>query len=422
MKNLIDLLNVSYTAFDACENIKQRLLEEGFTPLKATGDWQLAEGGKYFVERGGASLIAFTLGSLDNFSYKIGACHIDSVALKIKENPVQKTVAGYTLNVEPYGGANWNSFLDRPLKIAGRVVKCENNRILSKRVLSPFTLTIPSVAIHQNREVNDGLPIQLQKDLAPLLGISEESMNWLSKIVEDGVLSHDLFLVSAQEAFYSGVENELLSSPRIDDMTGAGAILEAIVSHADSDGVCVSAFFNAEEIGNVTYTGANSEFLETVLRRIAYALRFDDDEFYKALGSSFLLSVDNGHAFHPNHPEKSDPTNRCVLGGGVAIKFHAKGAYITDGFSAGVVKALFDKAGVKYQSFFNRSDAKSGATLGQTTVQRLGIPGADIGLAQLAMHSACECCAPADYEELKNGLTAFYSSDFLTEDDGLIIG
>ena len=421
METLLHLLNTSYTAYDACDNLKERLLDAGFTPLKATGDWQLAEGGKYFVERGGCSLIAFTLGGLDNFSYKICACHIDSIALKLKENPLQKTAGGYTLNVEAYGGANWNTFFDRPLKLVGRVTKSENNRIFTERVISPFVLTVPSVAIHQNREVNNGVAINLQVDLCPLLGVSEACANWLNELI-DGALAYDLFLVSATQAFYSGAENELLSSPRIDDITGAGAILEALLSHAESDGVCVGAFFNGEEIGNKNYTGANSEFLETVLRRIAYSLRFDDNEFYKALGGSFLLSVDNGHAVHPNHPEKADPTNRCVLGGGVLLKFHAKGAYITDGFTAGVTKALFDKAGVKYQSFFNRSDVLSGATLGQTTVERLGIPGADIGLAQLSMHSACECFAPADYEELKNGLTAFYSSDFLTEEDGVIIG
>jgi aspartyl aminopeptidase len=420
MDKLINFLDTSYTAYHAHENAKAILLGAGFTPLNARDDWEIAEGGKYFVERGGCSLIAFTLGGLDNFSYKICAAHLDSVALKIKENPIEKTVGGLTLNTEPYGGGNWYSFFDRPLKIAGRVVKCENNRVYTEMVVSPFIITLPSIAVHQNRNINDGVALNLQTDLQPLIALSEENAAWLTETIENA-LSFDLFIVSAQTPFFSGANNEFLSAPRIDNLTSVVGILEGITSHAESDGVCVAALFNAEEIGNVTPMGANGDFLETVLRRIAYALRFDDNEYYKALASSFLLSVDNGHAVHPNHPEKSDTTNKCVMGGGVAIKYHAKGSYITDGLTAGVVKALFDKAGVKHQAFFNRADVRSGGTLGQTTVERLGVPGADIGIAQLSMHSACECFAHADYEELKNGLIAFYSSDFLTEDDGFII-
>ena len=175
------------------------------------------------------------------------------------------------------------------------------------------------------------------------------------------------------------------------------------------------------EIGSTGSEGASGDFLEHTLRRIAYALRFDDLEFYKAMASSFLVSVDNAHAKHPNHPEKADVTNSTLLGGGIAVKSHASGAYATDGLSSAVIKGVFEKAGVKYQNYFNRSDMRSGSTLGVCSLSRLGMQGVDIGLAQLAMHSACECFAKADFEELINGLTAFYSSNLDFEEDGCIL-
>ena len=421
MQALLNFLEQSYTAYNACEYIQKRLVENGFTRLKEQDEWEISENGKYFIERGGSSIIAFVVGDLDNFSYKITASHLDSPALKIKANPVEKKGVVATLNTETYGGGIWYSFFDRPLKIAGRVVKSENNRIFSETVVSPYLLTVPSLSAHQNRGVNDGFSVNPQIDLQPLLSFADNA-NWLNGITSaESVSAYDLYLVSAQSPYFFGVNDEFLASPRIDNLTSAHASLQAILEFAESDGVCVSAFFNAEEIGNRTNQGADGDFLENTLRRIAYALRFDDNEYYKALSSSFLLSVDNAHAVHPNHPEKADTTNKAVLGGGVVIKSHAGGAYITDATACAVVKTLLDKAGVKHQSFYNRSDMRSGSTLGASVLARFGVLGADIGLAQLAMHSACECLAKSDYTELVSALTAFYSSDFLMEDDGLII-
>ncbi|MBQ8685895.1 MAG: M18 family aminopeptidase [Clostridia bacterium] len=422
MEKLLDFLSTSLTAYNACENIRAVLSENGFKRLKETEEWELCEGGKYFVERGGGCLVAFVVGDLDSFSYKIAASHLDSPALKLKENPVEKKGVVATLNTEPYGGGVWYSFFDRPLRIAGRVVKSENNRVRAETVVSPYLVTIPSLAAHQNRGVNDGFAVNPQIDLQPVLGFADGETDWLERLSGEGkVLSYDLYLVNAQAPYFFGVNDEFLASPRIDNLTSAYASLEGLLSAAESDGVCVAAFMNAEEIGNRTAQGADGDFLENALRRIAYALRFDDNEYYKALASSFLLSVDNAHATHPNHPEKSDTTNKAALGGGVVIKSHAGGAYITDAISSVVVKTLLDKAGVKRQSFFNRSDVRSGSTLGASAVTRFGMAGADIGIAQLAMHSACECFAKSDYTELVNALTAFYSSDFLVEEDGYII-
>ena len=181
----------------------------------------------------------------------------------------------------------------------------------------------------------------------------------------------------------------------------------------------MAACLDNEEVGSRTMQGAGGDFLENVLRRIAYALKFDDSEYYKALASSFFISLDNGHALHPNHPEKCDPTNRPVPGGGVVIKTHANKAYTTDALSSAVVKEIFSRAGVKYQTFFNRSDMPSGGTLGAISSGHVGVLSADLGIAQLAMHSACECFARSDYDELVSGLTAYYSSDILFTEEGI---
>lgn len=421
IQNLTEFLKTSPTGYHARDNAKDLLVKNGFTPLPANEDWQLFEGGKYFTTRG-ASLIAFTVGALNDFSYKIAAAHVDSPALKLKYSPITKSAGVYaSLNVETYGGGIWHTFLDRPLKIAGQVVCEEEGRVYPQTVEAPFLVHIPSVAIHQNRGVNDGFAINPQVDLLPLLSLNGEltEADFLQAITnEENVLSYDLYAVNADMPYSFGVNGEFLASPRIDNLTGVYSILEALLSHAESGGVCVAALFTHEEIGSHSSQGADGDFLQNTLRRIAYALRFDDNEYYKALASSFLMSVDNGHGLHPNHPEKTDVTNKPVLGKGVIVKTHASGAYLTDGLSAGIVGKIFDKAGVKRQNFFNRSDMRSGSTLGVPAASALGIGGADIGLAQLAMHSACECFAKDDYIELVNGLTAFYSTDILADCDG----
>ena len=423
MEKLSEFLQKSYTAFHAVENAKALLDENGFCPLSETEDWILSEGGKYYVTRDGA-LIAFTVGSLSDFSYKIVASHTDSPALKLKENPVQKSALYATLNVETYGGGLWYSFLDRPLKIAGHVIRRENNRLCVENVLSPFTVTIPSLAIHQNREANDKLSLNPQIDLQPLLGLANDvdgSDILLENIAGDGVISHELFLVNADMPYSFGLNNEFLASPRIDNLTSVFASLNTLITEEERVGICVAACLDNEEIGNGTAQGAGGDFLENVLRRIAYAFRFDDNEYYKALGNSFLLSVDNAHAVHPNHPEKADTTNKTAMGGGIVIKNHANKAYVTDALSSAVVKTLFDNADVKYQLFFNRSDVRSGGTLGTQITRKFGILGVDIGLPQLAMHSSCECFKKSDYEEMEKGITAFYGAKLTRDENGIQI-
>ncbi len=417
---LMNFLESSYTAYHAAENTRLFLLDSGFTPLYETEDWVLNENGKYFVEREGA-IIAFTIGNLDKFNFKIVASHTDSPALKIKENAVQKTEVYEKLNVEKYGGGIWYTFFDRPLKVAGRIVTEENGVLKVKTVSSDYTLTIPSVAIHQNRGVNDGFSINAQVDLSPLLALQGGGTDYLSALSSERIVESDLYLVAADLPYAFGLNNEFIASPRIDNLTSVFASVLALASHAQSCGICVAACLDSEEIGSRTLAGADSDFLENTLRRITSALKFDETEYFKALASSFCFSVDNAHAVHPNHPEKSDVTSRPVLGGGITIKKHASGAYTTDGVSAAVAKTIFERAGVKYQYFLNRSDVQSGSTLGSLSLSHVGVKSVDIGLAQLAMHSANECFAKKDFDEMVNGLTAYYSSDIVFSEEGIQI-
>lgn len=422
IEQLSEFLNQALTPYHAQALIQEKLLANGFSALSELDEeWNLCEGGKYFVERNGATL-AFTIGNPDNFSYKIAASHLDSPALKLKENALMDKPGACALNVEAYGGGVWYSFFDRPLKIAGCVIKRENGRVFRETVQSPFLVSIPSQAVHINRSVNENFAVNVQTDLCPMLSLTkDEGAFWQAIVGDEKVISYDLYAVNASMPYSFGLNNEFFASPRIDNLTSVFASLEALISHADSNGVCMSAFFNNEEIGSTTTSGAGGDFLERTLRKIAFALRFDDNEFEKALASSFLLSVDNAHAVHPAHPEKSDPTNKVMLGGGIVIKSHANGAYITDALSSAVVKTVFEKAGVAYQTFFNRSDMRSGGTLGTYVLRQLGMHGVDIGLAQHGMHSACETFCAQDLAELVNGLTAMFSTNLLYEGDGFLI-
>ena len=408
---LQNMLTNGFTPYHVTDLAKAQLMQNGYTALFEEDDWTLQEGGKYFIERDGA-LIAFSLDNLDQLSFKIAAAHTDACALKLKENFLVSTPEYTKVNVETYGGGVWYSFFDRPLKFAGRVVYEKDGEIIAQTVQSPYCVQIPSVAIHFNREANERFAVNSQIDLLPLLSLqkTDEQAFFQSLNVNERVLAHDLFLVSAEPAFESGMQNELLSAPRIDNLTSAQAVLEALLSHTEKSGICVGALFNHEEVGSGTAPGAGGDFLENTLRRIAYSLRFNEIEFFKAMANSFLLSVDNAHAVHPNHPEKSDITNKTQMGKGIVIKSHANQSYTTTGVTCGILKCIFEKANVPYQMFYNRSDLRGGATLGHISMARFGIHGADIGIAQLAMHASVECFAKADYSALIDGVSAFYST------------
>ncbi len=423
MSALNEFLEKSYTAYHAVKNAADYLTANGFSELFEGEDWNVEEGGKYFVTRGGSSLIAFTVGALDNgLNFKIAASHADSPALKLKDNAVFTAGAYEKLNAECYGGGIWYSFFDRPLKIAGRIVESENGVLRPRLAESDYFVTIPSLAVHQNRGVNDGFAVNAQTDLSPLYALTEQGGDLVSSLSSAPVAAYDLYLVNAQKPYVFGRNGEFLASPRVDNLTSVFASIEAISDVLAPGGVCVAAIFDNEEVGSRTLEGAGGDFMERTLRRLTSALRFDDDEYYKALHSSFLLSVDNAHALHPNHPEKCDPTNRPAAGGGVVIKFHADKAYTTDALSAAVIEEIFKNANVPFQKFYNRSDVRSGSTLGAISLSKVSLLSADIGIAQFAMHSACESFACADYASMRSGLRAFFASSIQANGDEITIG
>lgn len=415
MNGLLEFLKTSYSAYQATENAANYLNAHGFTALEEEDCWDLKEGGKYYVTRNGSALIAFTLGKGDRF--KIIASHTDSPCLKLKEHPVTATEPFYKLNAEPYGGGIWYSFFDRPLKLAGRVVREENGVLKAENYVSGFNVIIPSLAVHMQRDVNEKFAPNPQIDLLPLLSLDKADFYGLL----GNPLSFDLFVVPAETPFISGVNGEFVSAPRIDNLSSVYGSLRALAEAESADGICVAACLDNEETGSRTRQGAGGDFLKCVLRRVAESRGVTGEAFYRAAASSFLVSLDNAHSLHPNHPEKCDPTNRAVLGGGVVIKGHAGGAYTTDALSSAAIKKIFSRAGVKYQTFYNRSDMRSGGTLGAISLGQVSILSADLGLAQLAMHSAVETFAKSDFDQLIKGLTAFYASEIAVCKNGISV-
>lgn len=405
MKDFLQFLETSYSAYQGVENAAAYLSSRGFEELNEDESWSLAPNGKYYVIRGGSALIAFTTGEGNKF--RIVASHTDSPCLKLKENPVMRTERFYRLNVESYGGGIYYSFFDRPLRLAGRIVKREGDCLVVKNKVSDFNVVVPSLAIHMQRDVNTAFAPNPQTDLAPLLSLDKEEFENFT----ENAIAYDLYLACAEKPFESGMHGEFVCSPRIDNLTGVYSSLVSLAGSESRNGICVAACLDNEEVGSRTLGGAGGDFLSRVLQRIALCRGLDREEYLRSLSSSFLLSLDNAHSLHPDRPEKCDPTNRVSMGGGVVIKGHADKAYTTDAVSAAVVKEIFEKANVKYQSFFNRSDMRSGSTLGSISLSQVSVPSADIGLAQLGMHSAVETLAAADYFELLKGLKAFYRSE-----------
>ena len=405
LEGLARFLGSSYTAYQAVQNAAAFLAAHGFCPLLESEEWNLQRGGRYFTTRNGSALIAFTLGEQAESAFKIVASHTDSPALKLKENAALSDGAFTRLNVEPYGGGIWYSFFDRPLKIAGRVVREREGELVAENYVSEENIVIPSLAIHMDRTVNDKFAPDPQTDLLPLWSLGKEELGGAL----EGALAFDLYAACAQQPFTSGRHGEFLSSPRLDNLTSVAASLSALAENA-GEGVAVAACFDSEEVGSRTLQGAAGGFLKSVLLRIGEALSLTEGERERLLTRSFMISLDNAHSLHPNHPEKCDPTNRAVMGGGVVIKGHAGGAYTTDAASSAVIKRIFARADVKFQTFYNRSDMRSGGTLGAISLSEVTLRTADLGLAQLAMHSAAETFAKADYEELIKGLTAFYQT------------
>ncbi len=416
-EQLLAFIDSSVSCFHAVENIKQEAKKAGFTEAKEKEEWNLQAGGRYYVTRNDSSVAVMTLPTDKIKGFHIVAAHSDSPTFKLKENPEMTVEEQYVkLNTEKYGGMILSTWLDRPLSAAGRVIVKEGESFVSKLVnIDKDLLMIPNVAIHMNRDMNKGVEYNPQTDMLPLYsGISgkEKFMDEVSKaagVDREEILGSDLFLYVREKGRIFGADGEFICAPKIDDLECAFGALKGILQAGNSkDYVNIAVVFDNEEIGSGTKQGADSTFLSDILMRIKESFLEKESDYLRALAESFMISADNAHALHPNHPEKADPTNRPVLNGGIVIKYHGSQKYTTDGVSAAVMKDICKKAEVPYQSYANRSDIPGGSTLGNISTAHVSIDTVDIGLAQLAMHSAYETAGAKDVAYLVKALTAFF--------------
>ena len=403
-----------------------RLLEEaGFRPLEEHERWELTPGQGYYVTRNQSSLIAFRLPRQRVERWLLTAAHSDSPTFAVKNEELEGDKHYLRLAVEGYGGMNRASWLDRPLTVAGRVLVATQTGAESRLVyLDRDLLIIPSLAIHMQRDVNKGHDYNPQKDMQPLYGLTGGKPLTQLLAEELGVdrgalLAWDLVLAPRQKPGLLGPEGELFQAPRIDDLACAWACLEGLCTAKGQEGAGqVYCLFDNEEVGSGTRQGALSTFLPDVLERIASCLGMDEQQRRMALAGSMLLSADNGHAVHPNFGEKSDPANKVYPNGGVVVKYSANQKYTTNALTAGVFRAICQKAGVPVQTFANRADEPGGSTLGNLLGQQVSIPMVDIGMAQLAMHAAVETAGSRDPDWLAAACAAFYESPLTRTGDG----
>lgn len=416
-KKLLKFIQKSPTAFQAVEEMSQRLQKEGFKELKEEKHWDLKAGGNYFVTRNHSAVIAFSIPKKPAWKFHIMASHSDSPALKIKENPEMEVEKAYIkLNVERYGGMLLAPWFDRPLSVAGRLIVRKNGEIQEKLVaVDKDLLVIPNLAIHMNREVNDGYKYNVQKDMLPLYSDYDGKGSFMklmaaeADVAEEDILGHDLFLYDRTPGTVWGANEEFISAPRLDDIQCAFASLEGFLRGERKESIAVHCVLDNEEVGSTTKQGAASTFLKDTLMRINMGLGRTQEEYLMTLADSFMVSADNAHALHPNHTDKTDPVNRPVLNGGIVIKYNANQKYCTDGVSAAIFKDICDRAKVPYQTFVNRSDMAGGSTLGNISNTQVPMKTVDIGLAQLAMHSVYETTGAKDTESLAKAAAVLFA-------------
>ena len=417
------------TAFHAIDEIKMLLKKEGFQELKESEIWNLEPGEKYYVTRNNSSIIALKAGKdLENYSFHVTASHSDSPAFKLKENAEIEIAKKYTvLNTEGYGGMICSTWFDRPLSLAGRVMVKNGDRIETKLVkINRDLLMIPSLAIHMDRKVNEGRAINKQVDMLPVMSGSVKEPGEVKSLVakELGVettdiYGMDLFLYNRMEAVRWGSDGEFIGCPRLDDLQCAFTSLKGFLEVENDKNINVYACFDNEEVGSGTKQGAASTFLYDVLWRANKALGNTEEEYYRAVAGSFMLSCDNAHAVHPNYKQKTDATNCVYMNDGIVVKSHAGQKYTSDAVSVAVFKMICEKAGVPVQFFANRSDEAGGSTLGNIAMAQVSMNTVDIGLPQLAMHSAYETSGVKDTGYLIEASKEFYSCHIKAAGDGV---
>lgn len=433
IKRLLSFLDASPVNFLAVKNIADTLAANGFRRIDpALPLGEVKSGDRFFVTKNDSSIYAFRIGNkpIADAGFHMICAHCDSPTFRIKPHAEMLTEGGIVkLNTEVYGGPIMSTWFDRPLTLAGRVI------VRGEDVMQPETLLlhikrpllqISNLAIHFNRQVNDGVALSKQKDVLPLLGqitSQLEAGNLLMNVILEelnstiadcqfcakDVLDFDLYLADATSACTFGVHNEFISSGRLDDLSMCYAGLEALIASDTTDTTQVLALFDNEETGSQTKQGAGSPFLAYILKRIAMSQSHTEEAYYQAVERAFMISADNAHAWHPNYPEKYDPTNHPMLGGGPVIKFNAAQKYASDAVSAAVFAGLCEKAGVPCQRFVNHSDVAGGSTLGNILASSIPLRGVDMGNAILAMHSCRETGSVVDHEYCVKVFTEFFS-------------
>lgn len=425
-KGFLDFARKSPTAFHAVDAICEMLENRGFMELNERAEWNVAPGGKYYVTRNRSAVIAFSVPECGFDHFQIVASHADSPAFKLKPSSEDEVCGHYVrLNVERYGGMIMSTWFDRPLSIAGRLLVRDGDEIRTELVdLGRDAVLIPSMPIHFNREVNDGYKFNAQVDLRPLYGDETAKGRLLADaaaacgVSAESIVGADLFLYARAPGSVWGASGEFFSSPRIDDLECAYASVQAFAEVCPKGHVNVCAVFDNEEVGSGTKQGADSTFMTDVIFRASAALGMTDSQIRAAIVGSFMVSADNAHAVHPNHPEKYDDGNRTFMNGGIVIKHNANQKYTTDGVSEAIFGRICAEAGVPVQHFANRSDVAGGSTLGNIANAHASMNTVDIGLAQLAMHSCCETAGVKDVDYMVGALNAFYRTDVEMLSDG----
>jgi len=415
---LMGFLDASPSVYHAVGNLVSELKKGGYTCLCESEAWNLVPGGKYYLTRGGSSVLAFRVPAGTARGFMMSASHSDRPCFKLKENG--ELVGSYTrLSVEKYGGMLMAPWLDRPLSVAGRVMVETENGIQAKLVnIDRDLMMIPNVAIHMNRQANDGYKWNPAVDMLPLLG-GKDAKGKLDALLEQEaggkILGSDLYLYIRQKATVWGVEEEYLSAAGLDDLECAWGCTQGFLHAGESESIPVLCVFDSEEVGSNSVQGAASTLLSDTLGRICQALNLN---LNRMLAQSFMVSADNAHAIHPNHPEFADANNAPAINGGVVLKFNAGQRYTTDGVSSALFRKACARAGVPVQSYYNRADIAGGSTLGHVSLTQVSVPTADIGLAQFAMHSCYETSGVRDAVALQDAMAAYYGSSLAVSGDG----
>ena len=418
-KELFSFLDHSPNAFFAVRNMCDILQRAGMIRLYEGTPWELEAGKGYYVTRNDSAIIAFRIPKRDYTGFQMMASHCDSPVLKIKTNAEITAEGKYVkLNVEKYGGMIFAPWLDRPLSVAGRVIVRTRDGVETRLVnVDRDLMIIPNLAVHMNRQMNEGYKFNAQVDMLPLLGEKGEDPDAFMKLIAseagveaEDILDTELYLYNRTPAVSLGLNNEFIASGRLDDLQCAFASLKGFMLATPKDSVAVHCVFDNEEVGSGTKQGAAGTFLSDTLHRINRGMGRTEDEYLMSIASSFLVSADNAHAVHPNHSDKADPTNRPYPNKGIVIKYSAVQKYTTDAVSGAIMREICRQADVPYQTFANRSDMMGGSTLGHISQSHVSLNTVDIGLAQLAMHSSYETAGAKDTAYLIEAAKVMFSS------------